>query len=75
MIRLRLGTSQERKSLIVEPASTPMTVLNDEEVILDGATVSLNGIPLTYKDLNTTFTELGVEDSATLSVVVKTENA
>lgn len=75
MIQVRLSTTQERRNLVVDGTATPLSVLQAEDVVLDGATVSLNGIPLNYQDMNTTFADLNVADSCTLSVVVKTGNA
>jgi len=75
MIQVRLSTTQERKNLVVEPEATPFSVLESEDVVLDGATISLNGVPLFYQDMNVSFADLDVTDSCTLSVVVKTGNA
>ena len=75
MIQLRIGTAAGRINDVVVRTQTPMEVLNSHDVILDGATVSLDGIPLSYQDLNTSFDILGAGDTATLSVTVKTGNA
>ena len=75
MIQVRLSTTQERKNLVIDPTATPFSVLEAEDVVLDGATTSLNGVPLFYQDMNISFADLGVTESCTLSVVVKTGNA
>lgn len=75
MIQIKLSTTQERRNLVVDANATPLSVLQAEDVVLDGAVVSLNGIPLAYQDMNATFADLDVTDTATLSVVVKTGNA
>lgn len=77
MIKVRLQTSNERKQLIVDPSAHPMQILNDNNVILEGASVNLNGIQLTRHEFTEPMSDLlpqGTE-SATLSVVVKTGNA
>ena len=77
MIKLRLQTSNERKQLIVDPSVQPMDILNENEVILEGASVNLNGIQLTRQEFTQPLIDLlpPNTESATLSVVVKTGNA
>lgn len=75
MIKLRLATADSRKQIVVEPNQTPFEILRDNEVILEGASINLDGIPLTRQELNQPIGNLVAGDSATLSVVVKTENA
>ena len=75
LLQIKLSTTHERKNLIVDENATPLSVLQQEDVVTDGATINLDGIPLSYQDLTTAFGILGVKESATLSVVVKTGNA
>lgn len=75
MIELRIGTPNGRINVIANPTDTPAGIIEQEDIITDGANISLNGIPLAYRDLNTSFQELGVEDRATMSIVVKSDNA
>lgn len=75
MIKLRLATADSRKQIVVEPNQTPFEILQSNEVVLEGASINLDGIPLTRQELNQPISNLVAGDSATLSVVVKTENA
>lgn len=75
MIKLRLATANERKQLIVDPEETPMDILNDNEVIIEGASINLDGIPLSRDEVYQPLLNLVRGESATLSVVVKTGNA
>ena len=52
-----------------------MGILLANDVILEGASINLDGIPLTREELHSPIEELVYGDSATLSVVVKTGNA
>lgn len=75
MIKVRLATASGRQQVIVEPEKTPLQILQDNEVIIDGASINLDGIPLTREEFNTPIGQLTSTDSTTLSVVVKTGNA
>lgn len=75
MINLRLATADNRRTVIVGEDVTPMGILQENEITLDGASINLDGIPLTREELNTPMGSLVYTDSATLSVVVKTGNA
>ena len=75
MIKLRLATPDSRKQLVVEPDKTPLQILEDNEVFLDGASINLDGIPLTREEFNTPLSSLVSSETTTLSVVVKTSNA
>lgn len=75
MIQLRLATADKRQQLIVGEDDTPTSILNDNDIILEGASINLDGIPLTREELHTPITDLVYGETATLSVVVKTGNA
>ena len=75
MVKVRLQTSSGRQQLIVSDTATPMEVLVDNQVVLDGASINLDGIVLTREELNSPIATLITGESCTLSVVVKTGNA
>lgn len=75
MIKLRLSTPNERKQIIVSEDKTPMEILNENEVIIEGASINLDGIALTREEFNSALGTLVASETATLSVVVKTGNA
>lgn len=75
MIKLRLATPDSRKQLIVEETKTPREILEENEVFLEGASINLDGIPLTRDEFATALGDMVSTETATLSVVVKTSNA
>lgn len=75
MVKVRLQTSSGRQQLIVSDTATPMEVLVDNQVVLEGASINLDGIVLTREELNSPIATLITGESCTLSVVVKTGNA
>ena len=75
MINLRLATADSRRTLIISEDDTPMAILESNDIVLDGASINLDGIPLTREEMHTPFGDLVYSDTATLSVVVKTGNA
>lgn len=75
MIKLRLSTANERKQIIVSEDETPNEILQKEEVVIEGASINLDGIALTREEFNSPIGDLVYTESATLSVVVKTGNA
>jgi len=75
MIKLRLSTPNERKQVIVSEDKTPLEILNENEVIIEGASINLDGIALTRVEFNSPIGDLVSTETATLSVVVKTGNA
>lgn len=75
MINLRISTPDGRTTIISERSKTPRDIIQEQDLITDGATISLDGVPLQVAELGRTFEELRCGESATLSVVVKTGNA
>lgn len=75
MIKLRLSTADKRQQLIVDEEKTPLGILQDNSVIIEGASINLDGIALTREELNSPLSALVYSESATLSVVVKSGNA
>lgn len=75
MIKLRLSTADSRTNVIVDGDVTPKQILDENSVVIEGASINLDGIPLTRDEFNTPIGELVRTETATLSVVVKTGNA
>lgn len=75
MINLRLNTPDGRTSLVVDGNKTPKEILEENQIVTTGADISIDGIPVSVRDINTSFTALGCGDTVVLSVVVKTGNA
>lgn len=75
MINLRLNTPDGRTSLVVDGNKTPKQILEENQIVTEGADISIDGIPVSVRDINTSFVALGCGDTVVLSVVVKTGNA
>ena len=76
MFNIKLQTADGRTQVVVEPEQTPLGLLEEKDINIHDANVSLNGVSLSYNDMHTAFESLlQGEESATLSVVVKLENA
>jgi len=75
MINLRLNTPDGRQTLVVPETKTAKEILDENQIVTEGADISIDGIPVSIRDMNTSFTDLGCGDSVVLSVVVKTGNA
>jgi hypothetical protein len=75
MIKLRLSTADSRKNIIVSEDMTPAQVLADNNVVLEGASINLDGMQVTREEFTSPLSSLVSGDSATLSVVVKSGNA
>ena len=75
MIQIKLNTPDGSQSLIIDEPTTPRQVLDSNNIVTDGADISIDGVPASVKDMNTAFATLGCSDGTTLSVVVKTGNA
>lgn len=74
-IRVTLGTTTTRKTVIANANETVKSVLEANNVNYGTATMHLDGCPMNVSDLSSTFEELGVKDTAYLLAVVKTNNA
>lgn len=75
MIQIKLNTPDGRTALTIDESTTPRQVLDSNNIVTDGADISIDGVPASVKDMNTSFATLGCADGTTLSVVVKTGNA
>ncbi len=75
MIKLRISTPDGRSNVIVEPTKTIRDVIEENNIYTEGATINLDGIPVSREEFNEPFDSLVSGESATLSIVVKTGNA
>jgi len=74
MIQVKVGTNANRTTTVVSPDKTPKEILNDAGVDYSRATVHLDGVGLSTKDMNTSLTDLGVKDSCYIIAVTKQDN-
>lgn len=75
MIQLRLSTPDGRQNLTIDENKTPKDIITENQIITEGADISIDGVPINVRDMNTSFKDLGCVDSVVLSVVVKSGNA
>lgn len=77
MIQIKVGTNTKKETVNAEVTSTPLQLLQAHDVNIAGASVSLNGTPLTTAQYDKTFAELGVADetAAMLIATVKADSA
>jgi hypothetical protein len=75
MIKVVIGTTTERKEVIVEETSTPKEILEDAEIVYEVAQIFLDGGMLTPELMNKSLEDQGVEDTCRLIAVIKTNNS
>ena len=77
MIKMTIGTSTERKSILVEATQPLNEILRDNNVSTNGVALHLNGDLIPGVDADSTLEELGVEDGTEcmLIAVVKADSA
>ena len=75
MFQLTIGTTTSRTKVIVSEDTTPKQAMEDNDIDYSVATVHLDGAVVSTADMNKSFAELGVGESAMLIAVVKQDNA
>lgn len=73
MIQLVIGTTTNRKTVVVDENRTVTDVISNTIDFPMGDNMHLNGVRVT--DTSKTFAELGVTDRAVLLAVIKADNA
>lgn len=75
MFNIKVSTAAGRRTIIAEPGTTVRDFIANNDIETTGANISLDGIPMTFEDFNSSFEDLGVTDSAVLSIIIKTHHA
>jgi len=75
MIKVNLNTNYERKTLIVDEATTIRQFLEDNGVDYSVTMQALDGAPLVAGDFDKSFAEYGIADHCSLNAVTKQVNA
>jgi hypothetical protein len=75
MIKVLVGTSTEKKNVIVEESKTLKKTLDDNDINYSAAQVYLDGATLKPGDLKKTFKDFGITEDCMLIAVVKQSNA
>lgn len=74
-IQIKVLSSTTRDTIIVSSDKTPKQVLQDQGIDYSQTTSHLDSAPLSAAEMNKTFDQLGIKESALLACVVKTTNA
>lgn len=75
MIRVSINTNTQRKTVVVPSTTVIKAILEENSIDYAGATVHMDGCPLSVQEMNSTLRELGVIETAILSSVMKADNA
>ena len=75
MIQVTVGTNTNRRRVNVDPNLTVKEVLEQNNVNYSATTIHLDGAPLNATEINSTFTDLGIDSDCYLLSIVKAENA
>lgn len=75
MIRVRVGSNLDTKSVIVDATRTLKSVLEENEIDFSRGNTHLDGTPLKAGEINQTFADFGVTEKCSLIVCVKADAA
>lgn len=76
MIKVTVGNNTNRENTIIDENNTTLREAFESQGIgTDGCQVLMNGVMVRAGDIDRTFAELGVNKSATLFAMAKTDNA
>lgn len=73
MIKVRIGTNLNRKEVIVDPATTIKTVLEQNEIDYSVGGIHLDGMSIAGPELDKSFRDFGITEKCTLVSVVKAD--
>lgn len=71
MIKVLIGTNTNRKEVIVDPARTLKSVLEENNIDYTTGGIHLDGMSVAGGDLNKSFTDHGITEDCILISVVK----
>jgi hypothetical protein len=74
MIKVQVGTNTDRKEVLVNPEMTPKQLFKKEDISFATAVVYLDGVTLKHGEMDKSFAQLGVTDTALLTAVVKIQD-
>ena len=76
MLKVTIGTTTERNSVILDPNTTLRQALTDNNVdVSPSVTIMLDGTPMIPSQLDNTFASFGLTDSCMLIATINTKNA
>lgn len=75
MLNITVGNNMKRQTVAVDSETTLREVLTDAGIDYSRGMTTLDGAPLQPGDLDKTFGFFGIEDTAYLLSVTKTDNA
>lgn len=71
MIKVTIGTNTNRKEIIIDPARTLKSVLEENGIDYTAGGIFLDGLTVAGGELNKSFTEHGISEDCILISVVK----
>ncbi len=74
MIKITLLTNTKRDTFMVSPDTKVKAFLAEHKVPFESETTRLDGAVLDVAGMNKSFTDHGIEDECSISVVTKTNN-
>lgn len=75
MVKVTVGTNTKRNSVVVDGDTKLKKVLQDEGIDYSRGTIHLDGATIKPGDLDKTFNDLGITETAYLISVVKADSA
>ena len=73
MIKVTVGNNLTRKTVTIDPEMTIRQLLDEQGI--NGGVLTLDGCYLEHSDLDRSFSDYGVVESAVLLSIVKADNA
>ena len=74
MIQVKITNPEGRNTVMADENKTILDFLSEQDEVLEGASVSLDGITLTRTELTQSFSANFVEESCRLTITVKSDN-
>ena len=74
MLQVKITTPEERKTVIIDESLSVIKILEDQEVILTGAAIAIDGITLTATEVRQSLDTFTDSDSCRITVTVKSDN-
>ncbi len=75
MLKVTVGNNIDRKTVIIDANTTLRKCLDDNGVDFSRGVLTLNGSSLRPGDIDKTFSDLGVTNTAFLMSITKADNA
>lgn len=75
MIQVTVGTNTKREKILIDSSRSPKQAFAEKNIDYSTAMVNLDGSTLSAAEMNKSFDDLGITESAMLIAVTKVNNA